>query len=243
MRRSRLEVQEQDDSVISDAALASKMLRGAGLPYASRAQVLYNASGKYVAERIESCLRNMFGRYHESERKLGRTVKPGFRKPRDQRRRFQHPGSRDGGQSFGSLHPSRKRRTFFQEDANDECEAEEEYDDNEDDGSAEHFDENSGYMGQEADSAEYLRECLENVDYQREELDEEEESNVIPQAYTVGWQAKQMAAGVQSKRGFVAVVVAPPSDGAAPSLGGPDVGRRTSETKGASKSNSHNPDV
>ena len=51
VRRSRLEVQEQDDSVISDAALASKMLRGAGLPHASRAQVLYNAGGKYEAER------------------------------------------------------------------------------------------------------------------------------------------------------------------------------------------------
>ena len=59
--------------------LRPKMLPGVHLPQASCPQVLDNTSGMHETKRIDCCLRNTFGRYHESERK------PPCRDPRDQR--------------------------------------------------------------------------------------------------------------------------------------------------------------
>ena len=236
------------------------MLRGAGLPHASRAQVLYNAVGKYEAERIESCLRNMFGRYHESERKLGILTKPGFRSPRDQQGWFQHRGGRvggkglgknasDGGQGLGRLHPPKPGRAFLQEHANDECEPEQEYEDNEDDGNTVHFDENSVYIEQETESAAYHDECCEDADHQLEEPCEEEEADGAFQTYLAGRRAKQKAAGLKNKSGAVppkpkssALTATSSVTSLAPSTGSPDLGRRRSDT-GAGKNDSTSPDV
>ena len=60
--------------VISDKQLACKMLRGAGLPYDKKAQVLFNCGGVYEPQRMETVLRVSFPRIGESERKLGLVV-------------------------------------------------------------------------------------------------------------------------------------------------------------------------
>ena len=75
LRKTKLEVEAQDSTlVISDKQLASKMLRGAGLPYDKRAQVLFNCGGVYEPQRMETVLRVSFPRIGESERKLGLVV-------------------------------------------------------------------------------------------------------------------------------------------------------------------------
>lgn len=123
---------ERDISVVSDAALASKMPRGSGLSQDIRAQVLYNSGGLLNSERVESCLKNMHGQFPGSERQLGATWKPRQRpntnraqwrqaSTRDQQRRFQPRGSRDGGKW---LQP-RARGAYLPEDANDDGEQEE----------------------------------------------------------------------------------------------------------------------
>ena len=56
VRRSLLDAHEQDGTVISDAALTTKMLC---------------ATLVTCTKRTESCLRSMSGRYHENERKVG----------------------------------------------------------------------------------------------------------------------------------------------------------------------------
>ena len=58
VRRVKLEMESMDSgSIISDQALASKMLRGAGLTLDKRAQALIKCGGIYDPERLETVLR------------------------------------------------------------------------------------------------------------------------------------------------------------------------------------------
>ena len=57
IKKIKLEMEAHDeDVVISAKQMASKMLRGSGLPSEKRAQVLFNAGGKYVPDRIATVL-------------------------------------------------------------------------------------------------------------------------------------------------------------------------------------------
>eukprot|EP00959_Pyramimonas_sp_CCMP1952_P113392 2369752-Pyramimonas_sp.AAC.1 len=58
-----MELQLEDPtSAISDRALASKMLRGAGLSQKEREQVLFNCGGIYDSKRMEVALKVLRGR-------------------------------------------------------------------------------------------------------------------------------------------------------------------------------------
>ncbi len=61
-------VQDQT-SVISDKQLASKMLRGAGLPREKKAQVLFNRGGVCDPFRTEAVLRVTFPKINYIERR------------------------------------------------------------------------------------------------------------------------------------------------------------------------------
>ena len=115
----RLDVHVQGETVISDAAIAIKMLRVVGLHQASRAEVLYNAGGKYETERIESCFRNTFGQYHKHERKLGLDPTPSYRNRRDQRDQRGRVQPREGSRVMGRFGRGGKfagsRKTHVQE--------------------------------------------------------------------------------------------------------------------------------
>ena len=74
LRRTKLAVEAEDrTTTISHSALAAKMLRGSGPGQKGKSQLLYNSGGKYDSERIESCLRNMYGRQHLHEKRLAST--------------------------------------------------------------------------------------------------------------------------------------------------------------------------
>jgi hypothetical protein len=70
-RKVKLELEAQDQYVVaSDKHLASKMLRGAGLPHDDeKAQVLFNCGGIYDPLRMETVLRLSFPMTGDSERK------------------------------------------------------------------------------------------------------------------------------------------------------------------------------
>ena len=75
LRKLRLEVEVQDTGTkVSDRTLASKMLRGSGLPRASRAQVLFNSGGLYDSDRLETVLKVTFGGIQHMERRTGQVV-------------------------------------------------------------------------------------------------------------------------------------------------------------------------
>ena len=75
IKKIKLEMEAHDeDVVISAKQMASKMLRGSGLPSEKRAQVLFNAGGKYVPDRIATVLRVTYPRLHEAERRSGLVV-------------------------------------------------------------------------------------------------------------------------------------------------------------------------
>ena len=75
LRKTKLDVEAQDITlVISDKQLASKMLRGAGLPQDKKAQVLFNCGGIYEPLRMETVLRVSFPRIGDFERKQGLVV-------------------------------------------------------------------------------------------------------------------------------------------------------------------------
>ena len=58
LHKTQLEVEAQDHHLFtSDTELASKMLRGAGLPQEKRAQVLFKCGGIYDPLRMETVLR------------------------------------------------------------------------------------------------------------------------------------------------------------------------------------------
>ena len=72
VRRVKLEMESMDSaSKISDQALASKMLRGAGLSHEKRAQALINCGGVYDPTRLETVLRVTFPKIGDQERKQG----------------------------------------------------------------------------------------------------------------------------------------------------------------------------
>ena len=72
VKKTKLEVLTQDpEKVISSKELASKMLRGSGLPPKERAQVLFNCGGVRDPERIETVLLVTYPRIADNERKLG----------------------------------------------------------------------------------------------------------------------------------------------------------------------------
>ena len=75
IKKIKLEMEAHDeDVVISAKQMASKMLRGSGLPSEKCAQVLFNAGGKYVPDRIATVLRVTYPRLHEAERRSGQVV-------------------------------------------------------------------------------------------------------------------------------------------------------------------------
>ncbi len=75
MRKVKLEVEVQyENLIISDKQLASKMLRGAGLPQEKRAQVLFNCGGVCDPLRMETILRVSFPPIGEFERRQGLVV-------------------------------------------------------------------------------------------------------------------------------------------------------------------------
>ena len=70
LRKKRMELQLEDPtSAISDRALASKMLRGAGLSQRERAQVLFNCGGVYDSKRMEVVLKAAYSKVHDSEKR------------------------------------------------------------------------------------------------------------------------------------------------------------------------------
>ena len=74
-RKLCMEVQTQDPSTtISDRSLASKMLRGSGLPRQARAQVLLNCGGLYDSQRMETVLKVSHGKIQLSERRTGQVI-------------------------------------------------------------------------------------------------------------------------------------------------------------------------
>ena len=70
LRKKRMELQLQDPaSAISDTALASKMLRGAGLSQRERNQTMFNCGGIYDSKRMETVLKVAHSKIHELEKK------------------------------------------------------------------------------------------------------------------------------------------------------------------------------
>merc|ERR1711965_746951 len=70
LRKKRMELQLQDPaSAISDTALASKMLRGAGLTQRESSQTMFNCGGIYDSKRMEMVLKVAHSKIHELERK------------------------------------------------------------------------------------------------------------------------------------------------------------------------------
>ena len=125
LRKTKLDVEAQDSTlVISDRQLASKMLRGAGLPHEKRAQVLFNCGGIYEPLRMETVLRVSFPRIGDFERKQGLVVpraRQGYRAESTNRPVFKRNDakSRDGRykRDTKTVHECED----LQEDTDEEC--------------------------------------------------------------------------------------------------------------------------
>ena len=90
-------------SKISDQALASKMLRGSGLPQEKKAQVLINCGGIYDPSRLETVLRVTFPKIGDHERRQGTMPSRGDNKWKTSSGKFpshRKPGARVQGK-FG----------------------------------------------------------------------------------------------------------------------------------------------
>eukprot|EP00959_Pyramimonas_sp_CCMP1952_P420428 8806467-Pyramimonas_sp.AAC.1 len=65
-----MELQLEDPaSAISDRALASKTLRGAGPSQKERAQVLFNCGGIYDSKWMEVVLKAAYSKVHDTEKR------------------------------------------------------------------------------------------------------------------------------------------------------------------------------
>ena len=72
-----LEFEAQDENVVvSNKQMASKMLRGASVAPEKKSLVLFNAGGVPDPDRIEAVLRVLFPKMHEIEKRTGQAVPP-----------------------------------------------------------------------------------------------------------------------------------------------------------------------
>ena len=127
LRKIKLGLVTQDQlSHISEEGFTSKLLRATGLPKKDQHQVVSHAGGVLKSEAVEAVLKTMYGRHHESERRLDGVWKPGLRPrgpppPRTPAwsQNPQGPGGRfqSGARGPAGRYPSNPRRTYLQDDA------------------------------------------------------------------------------------------------------------------------------
>ena len=72
---TRIVLEAQDDNVvISNVQMASKMLRGASVAPEKKSQVLFNSGGVLPPDRMETVIRVTFPKMHEIEKRTGQAV-------------------------------------------------------------------------------------------------------------------------------------------------------------------------
>lgn len=213
MRRCRLELQEQGNTHISDESPACNMLRGSGLSHKYCAHVFYHSGSQHVSEAAETCLNNMVGKCHNSERNTvpawnpTRPRQPGqtWQKAagiRNQDGSFQ-PREANGDPEWGIPRPRRKSINRAVEEVLAYDEGDEGNDDSTIDTASmtEQADLEQGVVEEEEEQDEY-RDGASSQDA-GEEGELGEPPVEVKAAFVQGWRAKSKAAGVKQKRGFL----------------------------------------
>ena len=207
VRKKRMELQLQDSaSAISDTALASKMLRGAGLSHKERSQTMFNCGGLYDSKRMETVLKVAHSKLHEQEKKgnvLSRRSplstsqrSQGFREVRSQARSSRgvaSPKTAIRGR-FSSVHETEQLEGEVQHDDDFDETEQDQYDDYDDE-------DYEVYLEDQEQGKEHLEEVQDAAEGEEEEMEQEEE---LQEAFAAGWRAKQKTAALRLKRGFVA---------------------------------------
>ncbi len=226
LRKPRMEVEEQDENTkMSNKALAFKLLRGSGLTQAQRAQAFLNSGGSYDLDKLETMLRVTFGHIHEHERYNGQLVpqrRSTLSRPMTTSTRSSAPTVHSSKTSVGAPKPwarpalresngrfRNSRKTNIHEAEHEELEGDE-YDEDGDYDEPEVDDEDYEDEEQEV----YVGDFLDNVstEHDVETFDEEDscypcegelERSELQEAFESGWRARQKTANLRTRRGFV----------------------------------------
>ena len=214
LRKMRLEVQVQDGTtVISDRTLASKMLRGSGLPRQQRSQVLFNCGGLYESTRMETVLKATYGTIQHSERRTGQVLpRRGEHRHQPQDRGYSStrpPAARAPWRPARSRHVHEADLVEEENDGEDHWTNEDEVDDEDDNGEV--------FAGEVAEETPEAPFGVAPPGPDDEEIGEDTETEeTLTEAFLAGWRAKQKTASLRTRRGFVPPKTRPTANGSEP---------------------------